>query len=85
MSTQIVRTGDTGQNFTQQTIGETPNRISVSTNAKGAAQLDITLYYATSGDMAQDVADDLTTIIGEVRRALSALGITLAGQEGGAR
>lgn len=82
MSTTTTRSGDIGQNFTQTTAGETPNSISVSTNAKGAAQVDLKLYYGSAADMAANAAEDVTTIITEVKRALSSLGISLAGQEG---
>lgn len=82
MSTLTTRTGDVGQNFTQQTYGDTPCSVSLSTNAKGAAQVDIKFVYQTPFEMARDAEEDFTNVLNAVKRALAAQGITLAGQEG---
>ena len=80
MSTTISRTGDPGQNFIEQRLGETPCSVSISTNAKGAAQIDVKLVYASPHDMRVAVADEMATIIDQVKLALQAAGIPLAGQ-----
>ena len=81
MAIKTTRQGDPGQNFTQQTIGETPNSIGFSQNAKGAAQLDVKLYFPA--DMpADEVAQRLIELVIHTRAKLNTLGISLAGQEG---
>lgn len=82
MAIKTTRTGDAGNNFTQQTTGETPNSVEVSTNAKGAAQVSIKLYFASPVDMANDAARALDAVLTQVHDTLLLHGIPLAGQEG---
>ena len=79
-ATLIERRGD--ENWTQTSYGETPCSVSLSTNAKGAAQVDIKLVYQSAEHMAKDAERDFTEIISAVKRALAEQGITLAGMEG---
>ena len=82
MSTTTTRTGDEGQNFQQTTMGETPNSVEVSLNAKGQAQVSIKLYYGSPIEMASLAPAYLSAILKDVRASLASQGITLAGQEG---
>jgi len=80
MSTTITRSGDTGQNFRQTVEGETPCSVSVSTNAKGQAQVDVKFYYASPAEAANYAAKDITETIKAIKAALNSEGIPLAGQ-----
>lgn len=82
MGVTTTRTGDPGQNYVERTVGDTPNAVSVSTNAKGQGQFEIKLVYATPHDMRVSVADELAAIIEQVKAALHDAGIPLAGQSG---
>ena len=81
MAIKTTRTGDDGQNWTQQTIGETPNSVEVSINSKGAAQVAVKLYFASPVDMAHDAARALDAVLTQVHETLAAHGIPLAGMD----
>lgn len=79
----ITHTGLRGpeDQWTETVEGATPNSVSVSTNAKGQAQIDIKLYFATPNDL-QDLAPRFVrAIVDDLRRALADAGIPLAGQD----
>lgn len=80
MTTTITRSGDVGQNFHQTIEGETPCSVSVSTNAKGQAQLDVKFYYANPAEAANYAAKDITETVRAIKQALRDEGIPLAGQ-----
>lgn len=83
MGTTISHRGATASASWTETIeGATPNSASVSTNAKGQAQIEIKLTYQSPHDMRVAVADELAAIIKQVKIALDAAGIPLAGQNG---
>ncbi len=82
MSTTTTRTGDAANTWMQTTTGETPNSVSISTNSKGQAQIDVKLYFSTPEEMEKSVAASLSNILDEVKVALAAHHIALAGQEG---
>lgn len=79
MTTTVRRTGDEANTWTQTTAGETPNSVSISTNAKGHAQVEVKLYYASAEAMAAQVDANLTAILRAVRAGLAEHGIPLAG------
>lgn len=69
-------------NWTETTEGQTPNSITLSVNAKGQAQIEIKLTYATPEAMELSVEQALDRILTEVRTALQQHGIPLAGTVG---
>lgn len=70
------------ESWTETIEGATPNSVAVSLTAKGQAQFDIKLTYQSPHDMRVAVADELAAIIEQVKIALEAVGIPLAGQNG---
>ena len=80
MGITVTRTGDAGQNFTQTSQGETYNAITVSTNAKGQAQVEVKLCFGSPDALERDASAQVARIIASVREHLSAIGIPLAGK-----
>lgn len=80
MTTTIQRTGDAGQNFAQVIEGEQPHSIAMSMNAKGQAQLDIKLYFATTEEIEQKAGEQVARIVASVAEALAKIGVPLAGK-----
>lgn len=68
-----------GPDFTETTEGDAPCSVEINTNAKGQAQFNLKLYYASPEDMEDGVKGDMTAIIGRIRDTLVVLGIPMAG------
>ena len=81
MGTTVKRAGDMGQNFVQTSQGDTPNNINVSMNAKGQAQVEVKLCFASPDEMEREAGAQLARIYREVRLRLSEIGISLAGEK----
>jgi hypothetical protein len=77
MATTVTRAGD--DNWTQVTTGDRPNSVSIDMTAKGQATISLKLTYNSAAEMATNVAEEISTVLSEVKRALAAQSIPLAG------
>lgn len=78
-----TRTLEDGSALLRQALDELASRavVHVSTNARGRAQFDLRLPYASINDATNQVEADIASLITTIRTALTASGLLLAGDD----